>query len=164
MMRARLLVAALVPTLVGCYLNRPLLGPPEPSMRVAMMLTDVGRAEEANRLGPGTFRVEGSVVATTDTAFLLSVSGVQPIRGAFVPWAGETVSVQRSHVAQAYERRLSPARTAIATGGAVGVVVAAIVTAKLFGFGRDEIPIVPPPDDPPPAARIGGPLTSNLIR
>lgn len=163
MTRARLFVAALVPTLVGCYLNRPLLGPPEPSMRVAMMLTDVGRAEEASRLGPGTFRVEGSVVAATDTAFVLSVSGVQPIRGAFVPWAGETVSVQRSHVAQTYERRLSTGRTAVAAGAAVGLVVAAIVTAKLFGFGGDDIPVVIPPDEPQ-ITRIVRPLTSNLTR
>jgi len=155
--------AALVPTLVGCYLNRPLLGPPEPSMRVAMMLTDVGRAQEASRLGPGALRVEGSVVAATDTAFLLSVSGVQPIRGMFVPWAGETVSVQRSHVAQAYERRLSAGRTALAAGAAVGLAVAAIATARLFGFGGDEIPIVPPPDDPP-VAKVAEPFTTTPIR
>ena len=155
MIRRRLFAAAFYTTLVGCYLNRPLLGPPEPSSRVSVMLTDVGRAEEAPRLGPAAFRVEGSLVAATDTAYLLSVSGVQPIRGPFVRWAGETVSVRRSHVAQAYERRLSPGRTAIAAGGAVGVVVAVLITANLFGFGGGDIPIRPDPPEPPTTRIIG---------
>lgn len=149
MARSRRYAAVLFPMLVGCYMNRPLLGPAAPSSKVAVLLTDLGRAEEANRVGAGTLRIEGSVVEATDTAYVLSVSGVQPIRGAFVPWAGETVSVQRSYVAQAYERRLSPARTAIVAGGAVGVLVVTIASAKLFGFGGSDIPVLPGGGNPP---------------
>lgn len=154
-MRARVYAASLIPSLFACYTNRPVIGALEPSSKVAVMLTDVGRVEEASRLGQGVFRVEGALVAATDTDYLVSVSGVQPIRGAFVRWAGETVTVRRAHVAQAYERRLSPVRTALAAGGALGVVVAVVLTSDLLGFGNEDIPIVPPPPDPPTQRRTG---------
>ena len=143
-MRARWFAFVLFPGLCGCYTYRLMTSAPEPSSRVSLLLTDVGRVAEANTIGPEALRVEGSVVAATDTAYTLAVSGVQPIRGVFVPWSGETVSVRRAYVAQTYERRLSGARTAVLAGGATGAVLALALTTNLFGFGGSEVPIVPP--------------------
>jgi hypothetical protein len=142
--RACLVVAGLLPGLLGaCYSYRSLATTPAPSSRVSLVLTDQGRAEAAERIGPQTERVEGAVVSSTDSAYLLAVSAVQPISGQLVRWSGETVTVRRDQVALLYERRLSKGRTALFAGAVVGVVVAAISTS-LFGFGSEDVPIVPP--------------------
>jgi hypothetical protein len=74
---ARLVAAGLVPGLLGgCYSYRPLPAPPPPETRVSVVLSDLGRLETARAIGPGTERVEGRMVATDDSAYLLAVSSV----------------------------------------------------------------------------------------
>lgn len=141
---ARLVVAGLLPGLLGaCYTYRPLATAPLPSSRVSLVLTDQGRAEAAERIGPQTARVEGAVVESSDSAYLLAVSAVQPIAGQLVRWSGETVTVRRDQVALLYERRLSKSRTAIMAGAMVGVLAAAITTS-LFGIAGSDVPVIPP--------------------
>jgi hypothetical protein len=145
---ARAVVALAVPGLLGsCYSYRPLVSAPPAASRVAVVLTDNGRAETANRIGPQTARVEGAVLAASDTAYLLSISAVQPISGALVRWNGETVSVRRDQIAVLYERRISPSRTAIIVGAVTGLL-ALTITTDLFGFGGADIAPLPGGDNP----------------
>lgn len=130
--------------LVGaCYAYHPAAAAPEPASRVSVVLSDYGRAEAARLIGPRADRVEGALVAVTDTGYLLAVSGVKPINAEWVRWTGETVSVRRDHVARLYERRLSKVRTAFFIGGAMAALVTAVLRFDLFGIGNDPIDTVP---------------------
>lgn len=143
------MVAGLLPGLLGaCYTYRPLATTPPPSARVSLVLTDNGRAEAAARIGPQTKSVEGAVLETTDSAYLLSVSAVQPISGQLVRWSGEMVSLRRDQVAVMYERRLSKSRTALVVGAAVAILAASIST-NLFGIAGNELPTIPSGDGGP---------------
>lgn len=144
---ARMMVGGgigLLPGLLGaCYLYQPVPAGLQPQTRVSMVLSDYGRLEASRQIGPQALRVEGSIVSSDDTAYLLAVSGVKPITGSWVRWSGEQVSVRRDYVALLYERRFSKGRTAL-FGGAVTALLALAVTTHLFGIGADEVPIVPP--------------------
>ena len=142
--RAHLVAAGLVPGLLGgCYSYRSLPSAPAPQTRVAVVLSDVGRVETARSIGPSTERVEGNVVSADDSAYLLAVSSVKPMRGAWVRWNGEQVAVRRDYVAAMFERRLNKGRTALVVGAGVWTLLAAMVHFDIFGFGALDIPLVP---------------------
>src|SRR2546427_23814 len=113
-------IAALLSALLaGCYTYRPLEAPPPPplpSPRVALVLSDQGRVGAGPTVGSGIVRVEGSLVDATDTDYTLRVAEVTDIRGAQSRWSGEQVRLQRSYVANAYERRFSKPRTYLLVG------------------------------------------------
>lgn len=141
----RLLGAGLVtPGLAAaCYTYTPLAATPEPASRVSVVLSDYGRLHASSQIGPQADRVEGAVVATSDSGYLLAVSGVKLLQGNWVKWTGETVSVRRDYVASAYRRDLSKPRTAIVVVGAAAAFAAIVVTFDLFGIGQDQIETVP---------------------
>jgi hypothetical protein len=139
-----LLRVGLLAGLAGaCYAYHPAAAAPELASRVSVVLSDFGRLEASRQIGPRADRVEGALVAVTDTGYLLAVSGVKPLNAEWVRWTGETVSVRRDHVALLYERRLSKVRTAVFIGGAVAALVATVVRFDLFGIGNDPIDTVP---------------------
>jgi hypothetical protein len=141
---AHLVAAGLLPGLVGgCYSYRPLPATPPPQTRVAVVLSDYGRVETAREIGPGTERVEGNVVSSDDSAYLLAVSSVKPLRGSWVRWSGEQVNVRRSYVAAMLERRLNKGRTALVIGAGAWTLLTAMVHFNILGFGAIDIPIVP---------------------
>ena len=141
---ARLGQAGLMPGLLGaCYTYQPVPSTPPPQTRVAVVLSDYGRLEASRQIGPRTDRVEGNMLSATDTAYLLAVSSVKPIRGPWVRWSGEQVSVRRDYVANMYERRLSKGRTALAIAGGAFTVLTLMVNLDIFGFGGLDIPIIP---------------------
>jgi hypothetical protein len=108
-----------------------------------VVLTDYGRIETARQIGPQTARVEGSMLAADDTAFLLAVSSVKPISGAWVRWSGEQVSMRRDYVAQMYERRLNRGRTALLIAASAFAALTIMVRYDILGFGSLDIPIIP---------------------
>jgi hypothetical protein len=114
-----------------------------------MLLSDVGRVETARMVGPSTERVDGNVLAVTDTGYLVSVASVKPLRGAWVRWNGEAVTLRREHVAVLYERRLAKGRTALVAGGVAFLVLTAMVNLDILGFGALDIPIIPGADGDP---------------
>lgn len=142
-MTRRMLTLLLCVTVAGCYSYRPLTRTPEPQTRVSVLLSDVGRVETARTVGPSTERVEGTVMAADDTAYLLAVASVKPLRGTWVRWNGEQVSMRRDYIAGLYERRLNKGRTALAIGVSTWAVLAAMVHFDILGFGSLEIPLIP---------------------
>jgi hypothetical protein len=129
--------------LAACYTYRPVATGLTPHSKVSMVLSDQGRMATSSQIGPQTARVEGSLVTTTDTGYVLAVSGVKPISGAWVRWTGETVSVRRDHVALLYERRLSKGRTALFVAVAAAAAVTTVIGLDLFGFGSDPLETIP---------------------
>lgn len=143
-------IALLVPVLLaGCYHYTPLATPdPAPGTKVALVLSDQGRVGLGPSVGAGVKQVDGAVVASSDTAYVVSVSDVVNINGGRSPWAGETVHVQRAFVANSLERRFSRGRTLTFAGGTAVAFVAFILSRSLLGFGGGEASNLPP----------GGPL------
>jgi hypothetical protein len=127
----------------ACYTYSPVLATPEPTTQISVILSDYGRLEASRQVGPQADRVEGSVVSASDSGYLLAVSGVKPITGAWVRWTGETVSLRRDYVASVYQRRLSKSRTAVFAAGVAAALTAAIVGFDILGFGQDPVDIVP---------------------
>jgi hypothetical protein len=138
--RARL-AAGVLPLILGaCYTYRPVGVTPVPNTRLALVLNDQGRVGAASQVGPQVAKLEGNLLAATDTGYVVSVAAVQAIYGARTRWTGETVSVRRDYVAFASERRFSRGRTALFIGSAVSAVVALVMTTHIFGIGGDGPP------------------------
>jgi hypothetical protein len=106
-----------------------------PETRVALVLTDVGRVGAGNDMGPGVARLEGALVRSTDSEYTLRITGVTDIRGRESRWSGESFSVRRTWVSNAYERRFSKPRTYLLVGALTAGVATFIVTRHLLGFG-----------------------------
>jgi len=115
----------------------------QPATRVAVVLSDYGRMEASRQIGPQAVRVEGAVLSTNDSAYLLSVTGVKPISGNWVRWTGEPVSMRRDYVAFTYERRPSRSRTLLLIGGATFTLLTVMVNFNILGFGSLDIPLIP---------------------
>ena len=142
---ARVLVAGLLPGLLGgCYSYRLVPATEiQPATRVSVVLNDYGRLEAAKQIGPSAARVEGAVMSTNDTAYLLSVTSVKPIAGAWVRWNGEPVSMRRDYVALTYERRPARGRTIALLAGGTFVLLTVMVNFNILGFGSLDIPLIP---------------------
>lgn len=129
--------SVLVPVFVaGCYTYTPLpTVQPIPDTKVALVLTDVGRVGADTIMGPGIARVEGALVGSTDSAYLMRIVGVTDIRGRESRWSGERVSLRRTWVGNAYERRLSRPRTYLLVGVLTAGFATFVATRHLFGGG-----------------------------
>lgn len=140
----RLVGVGLLPGLLGaCYTYHATLAAPQPASHVSVVLSDQGRVAASPQIGPQAVRVEGAVVAASDSGYLLAVSGVKSIAGTWVRWTAETVSLRRDHVSFVYERRLSKSRTALFTAGIVAALTAAVVGFDILGIGNDPVDTVP---------------------
>jgi hypothetical protein len=128
---------ALLSVLVaGCYTYAPLPTlNPVPQSQVALVLSDVGRVGAGPVIGPGIARVEGAVIGSTDSEYTLRVASVTDLRGRESRWSGESVSLRRTWVGNAYERRLSRPRTYLLVGALTAGFVTFVATRHLFGGG-----------------------------
>jgi hypothetical protein len=130
--------------LAGCYTYTPLATlDPVPGTHMALVLSDQGRVGMGPSIGHGVARLDGALVRSSDTAYVLAVSDVLGINGGRTPWAGETVQVQRAYVANSLERRFSRGRTFLVAGGAAVAVVAFILTRNLLGIGGTDANTLP---------------------
>lgn len=144
--RARRLCAglaglALLPAATGCYTYRHL---PEGTLplgsSVALGITDRGRVEVGEQIGPGVLRIRGELVSRTDSSYVLRVAAIEHLNGRTTRWSGEQVEVPREAVGTVAEHRYSRGRTWLAISGAVlGVaLVATAISLDTFGGGRDD--------------------------
>lgn len=132
----RRLAAALA--LVGgsaCHSYHPVLTTPAPGSRVVVDLSDEGRFRVRGLIGPEVARVEGALVAATDSAYGIRVSETFAITGARSRWSGEEVTLPRQYVRSVAERRPARGRTVIAVLGGLTAATAFIITRNLFGLG-----------------------------
>jgi len=144
------LVLLLAPQLAGCFqhVGVPATGRPV-GAEVAVGITDRGREVMTPLVGPDVRRINGRVVASTDTSLVLSVTSVDHLRGLPDRWGGESVAVPRDFISTVGERRLSRGRTAIVLGMvAVALAVASRIAIEGFGTG-DGGGERPPPEGPP---------------
>lgn len=149
--RATVALTLLLPQLTGCfqYVQTGQTVLPV-GTEVSVGITDRGRAELAERVGPGVRSFGGTIVQSTDTALALSVQTVEYLDlGVQVRWAGERLDLPREFIAEVRERRFSRGRTLLAMGLAVaGVVVASLVAIAVDGGGEPG-PGRPPNDNEP---------------
>ena len=132
---------ALLPALLGgCYTYAPLPElQPEPQTQVALVLSDEGRLGARPVMGAGIWRVEGALVGSTDSEYTLRVAGITDIRGRASRWSGENVSLRRTWVSNAYERRFSKPRTYGLIGALAAGFVAFATSRHLFGGGGTDV-------------------------
>ena len=138
-MRKQLAGLVVIGVLVsGCFTYTPMIGTqPVPGQRVALTISDQGRAALVDRVATGVIRLDGTLVSAQNGDYVLAVSDVATISGTS-RWGGERVSINRDHVTGVMQRRFSKGRTAIAVGGTVLAVGAFIVSRGLFGLGSPE--------------------------
>lgn len=122
----------------GCYTLTPVVNTGVPAgSRVALHITDAGRVALGGSMGPEIDLVEGRLVQRSDTAYVLSVSGVRFLRGGEQRWNGERISVRNEHVSGVSEQRLSKLRTGVLGAASIAAVVLA-VSKGLGGFGNSD--------------------------
>ena len=128
---------ALVPaSLAACYTytTLPTLAP-TPQSSVALTLSDLGRVGAGPTMGAGVARVEGALLGSTDSDYTLRVAAITDLRGRQSRWSGETVTLQRAWVGNAYERRFSRSRTYVLVGALAAGFVTFAATRHWFGGG-----------------------------
>ncbi len=140
--------------LAGCYHYVPAVTMDIPAgTRVKVAVTDRGRADLVEEIGPGVQSIEGSVVELSDSAVVLSVNAVEHLDlGVPVRWSGERVALRRELVAEIRERRLSQQRSWVLAGLIIAGAIAAsnIAITGLGGSSSDGRV----PDDPQQSVRV----------
>ena len=133
----RLCVAVVVlPLLAGCYNLTPIATlQPAPGTKLSLVLTDEGRVNTAQQVGPYTMQIEGTLLQATESNYVLAVTDVVDIRGSHSKWTGETVPLPRSYVMTTYEKRFSLAKTILVMGAATVGFVALVASRNLLGIG-----------------------------
>lgn len=134
---------------MGCFAY----GPMQDSIQgngqlVGVVLNDRGRAQSSDRLGAEIDRVEGRLVALTDSLVSLEVTRTVSLRGSSSAWTGERVDLPRSGVRGFQQRSFSKRKTTLFVIGAVAAIglFVSLVTLDVFGDGRpgDGSGCVPP--------------------
>jgi hypothetical protein len=149
-LRAAAALVLLLPYLTGCYTYaQPIVTPVPVGSEVEVSVSEAGRTQLAELIGPGVRRVHGRVVETSDTSMVLSVSAVEH-QGLGVPvsWAGQQVAISRDMTADVRVRTLSRSRSYIAAGLAVlGAALLSLIVIGGFGTddGAGERPLPEPP-------------------
>lgn len=141
-------VASLAPVaLMGCYTYTYTPVTPVPGTRLSLALNDAGRANLVNNIGPEVASVEGELVSTADSQYLLNVDRTIGFRGQQNRWNGEPVTVRYGYVGMVRERKFSPQRTAVAVAAVTAGVVAFMAARNLLGGSSGGTSGQPPPNN-----------------
>jgi hypothetical protein len=120
-------------SVAGCYRLTPVEGGvPERGLEVRLSLSDEGSVRMSPLIGPRIAAIDGRVLETGDTAFVLAVSAVVGQGGRSMSWSNERLTVPRTAVPSVQTRTLDRKKTWIAA--ALGVV-GAIALGEAFGLG-----------------------------
>jgi len=155
-MQFRRLVVALgvVPAALGCYTYSPLDTSTgvQAGERVAVEISDRGRAELSERLGSGVLRLEGTLTRTDSADLVMNVWRVAQIGGQTARWSGESIRFNREFASRVQARTLNRGKTFLVASAAVAGVVLFAKSFELLGFstGGDG-----PDDNPPPISSRG---------
>jgi hypothetical protein len=125
-------------SVAGCYTLQPARGglPPVGS-QVAFDVTDSGRVALGGAMGPEIAQVEGRLVNSEDTGYVVAVSTIRLLRGGQQVWRGEHVRLRREHVGTAYVRRFATGRSVAVGTTVVGGFAAFLITRALRGEGEE---------------------------
>lgn len=121
--------------LAGCYQYVPVDTSVSAPLgrRVAVDLTDRGRAALSERLGGGVIRIVGTVTADDTSRVVMNVWQVSQIGGGVNAWAGESVQLNRDYIGGVFEKKVSRTRSYLAAGVAVAAIVWVAHSQGLFG-------------------------------
>jgi hypothetical protein len=142
------LLAFLLGVASGCYEYGPAPATAAPGTRLLLELNDRGRVGLGNSIGPTGGVVEGTLQATSDTAYSLLVNRVQYMNGQSNAWNGERLLVPKEFVGNARERTYSASRTWLVVGAVTLAAIAFISSRQLLGSGSGGNPGGGPPPNP----------------
>lgn len=146
-MKRLAVIACLAPVaLAGCYTYTYTPYAPVPGMQIALDLNDNGRAQLQQNVGPEVATVEGLLISSADSTYVLQVTRTITFRGQTHKWAGEQVNVRHAHVGVIRERKFSTPRTVMAAGTVTASIVAFVVTKSILSGGSGG----PGGNEPPP--------------
>jgi len=136
--------AALVVILGGCYEYRPIetQSPPR-GEQVALEITEQGRIGLSPPFGPGLAEIQGKMVSTQGSEYVINVYRVAQITGESAAWSGESTRIDRSFVGSVKGRQLSGLRTslfAVVAGGALYFLVSRTLSGSFSGGHSDPEP------------------------
>ena len=132
----------------GCYVYAPVQGTtPVIGQTMLLSISDRGRVELGERLGPGVAKIEGRVSSVDGDQLIVDVLGMEYISGETSRWSGESMRLNRNFVEGLATRTLSKKRTWIAVGVTAVALTAFIASHGLIGFftGERDTPPEPPP-------------------
>jgi len=147
-------VVGVMPAALGCFQYAPLDTSTgvQAGEHVSVEITDRGRAELSDRLGPGVLRLEGTLTRADSMDLVMNVWRVAQISGPVTRWSGESVQFRREYASMVQTRTLNRGKTSLVAGAAVVGVVLFARSFELFGFsvGGDT-----PGDTIPPVSSRG---------
>ena len=145
-------ISATALSLSGCY--SLVAKPPSqvtPGAVVVADISDVGRVALIPQIGSEIARVQGQMIAKSDSAVDVRVSEVRFLSGLSSPWQGQQVTLRQQDVKSLKERTYSKRRSALAAIAMGGLAALAIAVAGFAGvFSGDGGP--DKPKDPPPSS------------
>jgi hypothetical protein len=118
----------------GCYRLTPVEGgAPARGLEVRLSLSDEGSVRMAPQIGPRIEAIDGRVLESADTAYVVAVTAVVAQGGRSMSWSNERLTVPRSAVSSVRTRTLDRKKTWMA---AVLGVVGAVALGEVFGIGN----------------------------
>lgn len=121
--------------LMGCYTYTYAPVTPAPGTQLSLGLNDIGRAQLLNNVGPEVANVEGTLVSSADSQYVLKVSRTVTFRGQASTWAGEEVAIRFGYVGLVREKRFAPAQTVMLAGTVAAGLAAFVATRSIIGGG-----------------------------
>ena len=121
--------------LAGCYTYTYAPEQPAPGTQLSVDLTDAGRFQLENSVGPEVARIEGDLASTSDSTITLRVARTTSLRGEIQQWAGEPVTLRGGWYRMMRERRFSTPRTVVLVSSMTAGFVAFIASRGLIGLG-----------------------------
>jgi hypothetical protein len=143
--RWTVLALASVAPLSGCYTTQAVTSAPAPGTTVLLDLTDRGRVQLGDRIGPSASRIEGVVQTQSDTAYMVRISSVEYLNGQSNKWSGEPFLVPASLVSRAQLRQFSRSRTISVGAGIAAAIITVFMKTDFFGSGSNGKEGIPPP-------------------
>lgn len=141
--RAGLRAAALAAALTGCHTYLPPQDQvPVLGREIAIELNDRGRLLVVPQLGEAVLRVQGTLVASTDSTVTMSVSRTVQLQGSSALWTGESVTIPITGVRGFRLREFSQKRSVAMAVGVAGALAVVAPHLKIVGGGNgrpDEV-------------------------
>lgn len=122
----------------GCYSYLPLQTelPRTPDVRV--MLSDRGRVEVGDAMGPSVESIEGAVAGEDSTTVRVKVTRVVYTRGGSSIWTGEEVTIPKSGILGFQGRQFSKSRSWALAGLTAAVIAYSILSVNFDLFGNER--------------------------
>lgn len=127
-------VASLVAS--GCYqysavpTTQPLV-----EQQAEFRITDAGRVQLGNQLGPGVVKLEGRVVRQDDSGWTVKVYRIINVRNEATTWTGEEVELPSTAVDMVQLRSFDRQRSLVAAAAFAGGVTFFVLTRSILGGG-----------------------------